>query len=202
IKDKETSYLSSLGSTIHLDEIDTLSLEAQTKLLKFLEQSNEAFRIIASTNKDIEELIHEGSFRKELYYRLNTIKITIPPLRNREEDIKLLAEHFLKQFNKKYGVNVILSKMILNAFYEYEWPGNVREMKNLIENLVITTEGKQVAFSQLPPKVRVGSISGAMTLPDRIEHFERTLILEAYDIYKSSYKVAQHLGISQSTAAR
>lgn len=202
VTNNEGAILFSAGETIYFDEIDALSLKAQSKLLKFLQQIKNKVRIISSTNKDIEDLIKQGKFRKELYYRLNIVTLNIPPLRDCKRDIKRFTQHFLSYFNQKYNRNITIPTIVMNAFHEYSWPGNIREMKNIIENLVITSDKNQVSFSQLPPKVRVGSVSNAMTLPDRIEHFERTLIMEAYDVYKSSYKVAQHLGISQSTAAR
>ncbi|WP_152413303.1 hypothetical protein [Halobacillus sp. BAB-2008] len=95
-----------------------------------------------------------------------------------------------------------LSPLVLHAFYEYDWPGNVRELENLIERLLITTDSDEITMDQLPSMIKTGSIAQAVTLPEKLEQLERFLVAEAYDQYGSSYKVAESLGISQSSAMR
>ncbi|MEC5423291.1 sigma 54-interacting transcriptional regulator [Virgibacillus sp. C22-A2] len=200
------------GSTLYLDEIDEMPYDMQSKLLNVLEnqqlvtQGNNKvemdIRFLVSTRKNLEELVKEGKFREDLYYRLNVIPIKVPPLRERKEDVSPLAFYFLNQLNEKYGQTVSLSPIVMNAFFEYEWAGNVREMRNLLEKLVITSDTSEIKLDQLPPNIKAGSISHAKSLPDKLEQLERYLIIESYDLYKSSYKVAESLGISQSSAIR
>lgn len=200
------------GGTLYLDNIDEMPIDMQSKLLDFIEnkrklplgedQVNMDIQFVASTKKSLSELVKEGKFREDLYYRLSIIPLEIPPLRDRKEDIYPLTMEFLNRFNQEYSRRVTISPFVMNAFYEYEWPGNVRELENLIERLVIVSESSEVNLSQLPTSVKLGSISKAKTLPDKMEQLEQTLILEAYDLYGSSYKVAESLGISQSSATR
>lgn len=141
------------GGTIFLDEIGELPLELQGKLLRVLQDGEFErlgnsrtikvdVRIIAATNRDLEEEIRHGRFRKDLFYRLNVFPITIPPLRQRKEDIPLLVSHFVTKFNKKMGKKIeTVSKDTLNALQEYHWPGNVRELESVIERGVITSRG-------------------------------------------------------------
>lgn len=110
--------------------------------------------------------------------------------------------YFLKKYNALYDRNVKLSPLVLHAFYEYDWPGNVRELENLIERLLITTDSDEITMDQLPSMIKTGSIAQAVTLPEKLEQLERFLVAEAYDQYGSSYKVAESLGISQSSAMR
>jgi len=135
--------------TLFLDEIAELPLDLQSKLHRVLD-SGEIFRIgdiapkqtnvrvIAATNKDLSQLVEEGKFREDLYYRLNVIPVTIPPLRERPEDILPLAEYFLNNYNRKYLKNVKLSESLISAYQHYPWPGNIRELNNVIQRLVIT----------------------------------------------------------------
>lgn len=135
--------------TLFLDEISELPLHLQSKLLRVLETSEVRrigsnydrkidFRLVAATNKDLKQMTEEGSFRKDLYYRLNVIPIRIPPLRERPEDILALATKFLADFNKRYETSAELDFDTLEAFQRYSWPGNVRELRNLIERRVIS----------------------------------------------------------------
>lgn len=200
------------GGTLYLDNIDEMTLEMQSHLLNLIENKEivattgmkikQDIRFVSSAKKDLFELVQEGKFREDLYYRLNIIPIDIPPLRNRKEDIYPLTMEFLQRFNQEYGRSVKITSYVLNSFYEYEWSGNVRELENLIERLVIISEKNEIKLGQLPSSIRYGSISKAKTLPEKMEQLERSLIIEAYDLYQSSYKVAESLGISQSAATR
>jgi transcriptional regulator with PAS, ATPase and Fis domain len=137
--------------TLFLDEIAELPLDLQAKLLRVLETGevtrigssnvpkNTDVRVIAATNKDLSCMVKRGAFREDLYYRLNVIPITIPPLRERKDEIPLLAHAFLEQFNMKYACDKTFSNELMDAFINYPWPGNIRELRNAVERLVITT---------------------------------------------------------------
>ncbi len=141
------------GGTIFLDEIGEMPLELQSKLLRVIQDGEFErlgsprtikvnVRIIAASNRNLEEEIRNGRFREDLFYRLNVFPITIPPLRQRKEDIPLLVNHFVAKFNKKTGKKIeTVSKETLNALQEYHWPGNVRELESVIERAVITSQG-------------------------------------------------------------
>ena len=141
------------GGTIFLDEIGEMPLELQCKLLRVIQDGEferlgsprtikTDVRIIAATNRNLEEEIRNGRFREDLFYRLNVFPITMPPLRQRKEDIPLLVNHFVAKFNKKIGKKIeTVSKDTLNALQEYHWPGNVRELESVIERAVITSQG-------------------------------------------------------------
>ena len=135
--------------TIFLDELGEMPLSLQSKLLRVLESGEVKrigssktiktdVRIIAATNRNLTKMVDEKTFREDLYYRLNVIPVNIPPLRERPEDIEALSEHFLNEFNRKYGRNVEISEDVLNKFKKYTWPGNIRELKNEIERYVVT----------------------------------------------------------------
>ena len=135
--------------TIFLDELGEMPLSLQSKLLRVLESGEVKrigssktiktdVRIIAATNRNLTKMVDEKTFREDLYYRLNVIPVNIPPLRERPEDIEALSEHFLNEFNRKYGRNVEISEDVLNKFKKYSWPGNIRELKNEIERYVVT----------------------------------------------------------------
>ena len=135
--------------TIFLDELGEMPLSLQSKLLRVLESGEVKrigssktiktdVRIIAATNRNLTKMVDEKTFREDLYYRLNVIPVNIPPLRERPEDIEALSEHFLNEFNRKYGRNVEISADVLNKFKKYSWPGNIRELKNEIERYVVT----------------------------------------------------------------
>ena len=141
------------NSTLFLDEIGEMPMDLQTKLLRVIQDGEFErlggpktikvnVRIIASTNRNLEEEIRKGRFREDLFYRLNVFPITIPPLRQRKEDIPLLVDYFVAKFNKKTGKKIeTVSKDTLNVLQEYDWPGNVRELENIIERAVITSQG-------------------------------------------------------------
>jgi PAS domain S-box-containing protein len=208
--------------TLFLDEIGEIPLNLQVKLLKAL-QENEIqriggtrpipidTRIIAATNKDLETMVEDGTFREDLFYRLNVIPIYIPPLNTRPEDISYLMDYFLEKFNKKYGTSAYLSLKAENKLINYSWPGNVRELENLMERLVVISDRAEIQLKDLPEKI-VSSpnsheqytvqINEICTLKQAHEELEEQLIIKAYKKYRSSYKVGKALGINQSTAYR
>jgi two-component system, NtrC family, response regulator AtoC len=158
--------LAHLG-TIFMDEVGEMTLRMQGLLLRFLEtgelqkvgSENAArhvnVRVIAATNRDLREMIKQGTFREDLFYRLNVIHIVVPPLRERRDDIPLLIAHFLEQFSSQNRTAVTtVSPDAMKAFLEYSWPGNVRELENVIERIIVTTDGDTIEVNHLPSEIR------------------------------------------------
>lgn len=199
--------------TLFLDEIGEMPLEIQAKLLQVLQEKTFRpiggrelkkvdVRIVAATNRDLSMMVKQGTFRKDLYYRLNVIPIAIPPLRERTEDILPLIYHYLQQFNKKYGRDVKLAPSTLQMFVGYPWEGNNREIENVIERIVITVDDV-VTVEDLPLSMQEAAVEqSGQSLYKMLEEVERNIILKAYKTYGSSYKVAEFLQISQSAATR
>ena len=163
-------------------------------------------RIVAATNKNLEEMVKAGTFREDLFYRLNVVHIEVPPLRERKEDIDLLAASFLETFNsedkrKIEGFTPAAKKALLS----YSWPGNIRELKNAIESAVVLARGKNIDKDDLPQQVR-DSGSGArisFDLPITLDEAERRLILETISYAKGNKtKAAELLGIGRKTISR
>ncbi len=211
------------GGTIFLDEIADMSPGLQVKILRVLQ--NRAFdriggvktirvdiRVIAATNQDLEGMVSQGRFREDLYYRLNVIPIRVPPLRARISDIPLLANHFLQEFSRKKKKPLKrLNPEVMDLLLHYAWPGNVRELENLMERLVILSEGEVVKVSDLPERFRVAlppsTAPGLRDFPeqgihltDAVQEFERHLILKALE--KSNWvksRAAQLLNLNRTT---
>ncbi|OLN27264.1 sigma-54 interaction domain-containing protein [Desulfosporosinus metallidurans] len=209
--------------TLFLDEIAELSPRMQAKLLQVLHE-NQYFkvggrelqqvncRIIAATNRNLQEMIKKGDFREDLYYRLNIFELTLPPLRDRKEEIIPLADFILQKFNKKYKFNHQFSQRCYDLFMQYSWPGNVRELENIIERLTVVTQATIIDEFDLPHSFHttaephltsIPTISThSLSLDDAVSHVEKNLILQAYKELGSSYEVAKTLDISQSKASR
>lgn len=205
--------------TIFLDEIGDLSLAVQTKLLRVLETkefervgSNEVIkmnaRIIAATNKDIEKEIEAGRFREDLYYRINVINVHIPPLRKRKDDLPLLVNHFIEEFNNKFGKNIKqFSSSAYDILAEYDWPGNVRELENVIEHAFILCGSDIIQVEHLPKRLR-NKVNDKQQdeNENRIKsknQFEKELIISALDKHKGSRKLtSKELGMDPSTLWR
>jgi transcriptional regulator with PAS, ATPase and Fis domain len=204
--------------TLFLDEISELPLQMQVKLLKVINEKKfirvggtktvtSDFRLIAATNKDLRRLVKEGKFREDLFYRLNVVPISIPPLRERKEDIIVLVKYFLEKYNKRYNVSKKISPEAFDVFLEYNWPGNVRELENCIERIVVTVDKDIIDLSDLPgflfkPFQDYTEPTELLPLKKAVEQTERQLIIKAYKLYKNTYKVANILGISQPTVVR
>jgi transcriptional regulator with PAS, ATPase and Fis domain len=167
------------GGTLFLDEIAELSLPLQAKLLRVLETGEirrlgscvnltSDFRLIAATNKDLKRMTEEGTFRKDLFYRLHVVDLVIPPLRERPEDITMLALHFLKKFNTKYNLDIALDNDMLAAFQHYDWPGNVRELRNAVEKYVVF--GLQDNPSQFSKTM--SGVAHQLAQPNYVKSFE------------------------------
>ncbi|WP_019121166.1 sigma-54 interaction domain-containing protein [Brevibacillus massiliensis] len=206
--------------TLFLDEIGEIPLNLQVKLLRVL-QDNELVRlggtkpvkinvrIVAATNRNLQEEIKKGHFREDLYYRLNVVPIYIPPLRERKDDILPLILHFIEKCNEKYKRNKIFSPTALDSLQEYEWPGNVRELQNIVERLIVTTDQNMVDIHHLPEvfvsnkqnQVKI-SVSGIMPLQEAIEMLEKQLLTLAKNKYQTTTKMAEALRVDQSTISR
>ena len=164
-KDKPGRFALAEGGTLFLDEIAELSTALQVKLLRVLQQkeyeplgatrsSKANVRIIAATNKDLSQLLALGTFREDLYYRLNVVKIELPPLNRHREDIPLLVDHFIHQFNLKKGKNIEgITDQAMGHLMEYEFPGNVRELENMIEHAFVLCHGTQIKLEHLPKEL-------------------------------------------------
>ncbi|MBX9974590.1 sigma-54-dependent Fis family transcriptional regulator [Cytobacillus firmus] len=205
------------GGTLFLDEIGEMPFSVQAKLLQLIQEkqfipvgSSEIkkvdVRIIAATNQNLTTMIENKSFREDLFYRLNVIDIHLPPLRERREDIIPLTYNFLNKFNQKYKENKVISEECLNVLTHYSWPGNVRQLENLIERLVIISNSI-MQVSDLPDMIKENTHqavypSHSTSLDKALDETKRILVRRSYQIHKSSRKVANDLGISQTKAAR
>lgn len=209
------------GGTILLDEVADIPLNLQVKLLRAI-QGKEIMRlggsktikldvrIIAATNKNLEEMAREGLFREDLFYRLNVVGITVPPLRERREDIPVLIHHFLKKFAQKHKVEKSIETDVTDFLCNYSWPGNVRELENLIENLVVLTREPVIRKMHLPERMLrstnegypIIDLHGIMPLKEAVGILEDKLIEMAMHEYGTTRKAAQALGVDQSTIVR
>jgi DNA-binding NtrC family response regulator len=190
------------GGTIFLDEIGDMSPALQVKMLRVIQEKeferiggvktiHVDVRIIAASNQNLDKAVSEKRFREDLFYRINVIPIHLPPLRERGPDIAILANHFLRKFNKLKKKNLLrISSEAMSFFLRYPWPGNVRELENLMEMLVVMKDGGDIEASDLPPKLlnqKMGDIPcGYMELPDEglnfnemVSQFEKDMLLQA-----------------------
>lgn len=205
------------GGTIFLDEIGDMPKAMQVKLLRVIQErefesvgglttQKVDVRIIAATNRNLEEMLSTGEFREDLYYRLNVININLPPLRNRKEDINLLVEFFIKKINKKLNKNVIeIEKEALNYLQEYHWPGNIRELENIIERATNMCEGDIIEGKDLPFYITkiapqnyrlINMPSGELKT---MQEYEREIIKTAMEKYKSFNRAGKALGLTHRT---
>ncbi len=205
--------------TLFLDEIGELPAHIQSKLLQLIQEKTIErlsgtrkieldFRLIVATNRNLEAEVQRGLFRSDLFYRLNVIRIHIPPLRQRKEDVLPLAHQFLARFCREYGKSLSFSPRFLAFLDQYDWPGNVRQLENLIERLVITVQDPIIDVSALPPEYTGDAVPPAEllarqgTLSERMDAYEAQIIRDSYHRCGTTVAVAKELGISQATAAR
>jgi len=207
------------GGTLFLDEISALRSDLQAKLLRVLQEkeierigSNKPIkidiRVISATNTNLEEAIAQGKFRQDLYFRLNVVPIFIPPLRERREDIPLLAQHFLNKFNTLYHKKIPgFSEKAMNALTRYHWPGNIRELENLIERIVVLSSGnEQIDLKHIPIEILLSSEQDIQDLMGREtglikmrDEFERRVILNALEACQwNQSETARMLKISRN----
>lgn len=222
------------GGTVFLDEIGEMPLLLQVKLLRVLQECEVQrigsgkpipidVRIIAATNRNLAEMVKQGSFREDLYYRLNIIPIEVPPLRQRREDIIPLVNHFLALINKKYGIHRTIKKDALKIFKAYDWPGNVRQLKNIVERICLLAVQPEITVNMVKQELdsnpdivhilknqhdenfetkQTVHPKFAGTLKEQVALFEKQLIKQALSEHPSIRETAKSLGCDQSTLVR
>jgi len=215
--DKEGLVQHAAGGSLMLDEIAEMSLSAQVRLLRVLQNGEFArvggneivktdVRVIAASNVDLEEAVREGRFRRDLFYRLNVYPIKLPPLRERIEDIPLLATHFLEIYKKRSNKNITgITKKALEWLRRFEWPGNVRELENAMERAAIIAQGRMITVDDLPHAVRgaEGSKTIEVEVGATIEEAEKRMILQTLAYTRGDRsRAAQILGIGRKTLYR
>lgn len=225
IKDRAGRFELANGGTILLDEIDTCSSSLQVKLLRILEEGNyervgdvktlnSDVRVIAATNQKLEELVKRGSFRGDLYWRLNVIKIDLPPLRDRVGDIPLLVQHFLDKYNlmrtnRNGGIIESVSQDAMDKLMNYSWPGNIRELENTVERACILVRGNCIGQKDLPDTIKASNVvsqnsqstvKDSFSLKSALKHPERDIILDALSHTSwNCTRTAAYLGINRTT---
>lgn len=209
------------GGSIFLDEVGEIPLDLQVKLLRVLQERELKkvggskvvkvdVRIIAASNRDLQELVSQGRFRQDLYYRLNVVPLEVPPLRERKEDIVALAMHYVRYFNRKYGFEKVLSAELIDAMESYSWPGNVRELANLVERMVVTSKGNILGAGEFPMEntasgsghMRTDPLPGPMSIQEALMETEKSVILKILQNSRSTAGAARSMGISRATLAR
>ncbi|SDJ06488.1 sigma-54 interaction domain-containing protein [Alteribacillus bidgolensis] len=210
------------GGTLFLDEIGELPYTMQVKLLELLEDKTfmpiggtkkkaADIRIIAATNQPLEKMVEEKHFRSDLYYRLNVFGINIPPLRERKEDVSTLAYIFLHQYNKEYGKFISLSSEAVDLLTQYKWPGNIRELENVIERTVVFSPEEVVRPKHLPgfiqketllPENMIFQKNSDETLYDFLERVEKDIIFLTAEQHPNTREIAKNLGMTQPTLIR
>ena len=215
------------NGVIFLDEIGELQPDMQAKLLRVI-QDGEFFRvggtvpvktnvrILSATNRDLEEFIEDERFRRDLYYRLNVVRIKVPNLRERTGDIPALVEHFLKKYSEKFQIRRRIDEDAVEYLKQCEWPGNIRELENVVQRLMISAKGEQITLLDVMRELHADVFESAsidvaveenhdgqvMDLEKMVENFERNIIKHACEKYGSTRKVARAIGISQTQLVR
>lgn len=206
------------GGTLFLDEIGEMSLNLQVKLLRALETRTIVrvgaskpiavdIRVVAATNRNLLDKIEDGSFREDLYYRLDVICIEIPPLRERVDEIAPLALKFINRFNKEYGQEKKLTYEVIKEFEHYSWNGNIRQLKNVIENMVIVSNSDYLQLNDIPwlageYEKRIAVQNREETMAEALARVEKHILKEAKAKYGSTRKIAKALDMDQSTVVR
>ncbi len=202
------------NGVLFLDEVGELPMKTQVKLLQVIQDhtiqrvgatklKKVNVRIIAATNRNLRQMVTDQEFREDLFYRINVIPLSIPPLRERRDDILPLVQFFLNRTNTKYALNKRLKDDLKNSLYELDWKGNVREMANLIERLILTTSGQAISHFHLPDDYKKKSATPQVqSLKEAVELTERSVLEDAYSKYKSTYEISRVLNTSQPTIVR
>jgi PAS domain S-box-containing protein/TyrR family helix-turn-helix protein len=209
------------GGTLFLDEIAELPFSLQVKLLTVLQDKTITpiggavprkvdIKLITATNKNLKQMVEEGKFREDLYYRIHVVPLEIPPLRERREEIPVLVHYFLNLFSEKYSLQRKLSDACFHILEKYDWPGNVRELENVVERLVVTSHDVLITPDHIPRYIcdaashsRKGvKVERMLTMQEAFEEVEKQLLERAYEQYKTTTKIAAALGISQPSASR
>ena len=209
------------GGTLFLDEIGELPLAMQSKVLRVIQEKEVRriggeenkpvdVRIIAATNRNLKKEMEKGNFRSDLYYRLFVVPINIPPLRQRKEDIAPLTNYFLNKFNAMYEVKKEISSEAIKAMEKYNWYGNVRELRNIIERLVVSVAGNTISAFQVEMCLKEDNFNNAepvkngenATLDELIENYEKQIIIQAVEECGTLTAAAQKLNVNKSTISR
>ncbi|WDV46554.1 sigma 54-interacting transcriptional regulator [Clostridiaceae bacterium M8S5] len=205
------------GGTLFLDEIGELPMSLQAKFLHVLQEEEITpvgsikpikldVRIICATNCDLKNMVEVNKFRGDLYHRLNVFEINIPPLREREKDLYILISHFLNVFNKKYSKSCKFSEKAMELLSKYPWKGNVRELSNIIERCILTTDTNTILATDLPAcffkRDNLTNSTDIGNLEKALKATQKRMINEAYKKYKTTRKIAEVLEISQTKACR
>jgi DNA-binding NtrC family response regulator len=229
-RSKDGLLVSAEGGTVFLDEIGELSLDVQAKMLRALQEKEVRpvgathsipikARIVAATNRDLASMVDKGTFRKDLFYRLNVVNLKLPPLRDRREDIPLLAAHFLDRISREHGRKFTLSDEVLRAMLRHDWPGNVRELENSMERACALTSGPIIHLGDLPTQLQqqgleakraataaatvAGTESSAAPGVKTLAEMEREAIMDAIRILNGDkLQAAKLLGIGKTTLYR
>lgn len=226
-KGKKGLFEAANHGTIFLDEIGEMPLPLQVRLLRVLQESELTriggttpislnTRVIAATNKNLTKMIQEGTFREDLFYRLNIIPIYIPALRDRKEDIIPLIYHFLHGFNQKYGINRTFTQPALASFQQYDWPGNVRELQNLVERITLMSPKSEIDVQDIHTELQFSqrghaaddnqifhsSSINVAPLKQQVEELETSIIIQALEVFPSIRQAALALKVDQSTLVR
>jgi len=203
------------NGTLFLDELGEMPLLLQAKLLRAIQEkevvrvgSTKAIevnvKIIAATNRNLEKMVRESTFREDLYYRLMVVPIHLPPLRERKEDITLLVKFFVEKLNIRFDFNRRISSQLVDKLTEYSWPGNVRELENIIERMMIISAEDELSVNLLPETMRQRAVfpKRGTKLKDAVAQTEAYILNETYNEYKSWQKVAEVLGVDRTTIFR
>jgi transcriptional regulator with PAS, ATPase and Fis domain len=202
---------------LFLDEVGEMPLNLQVKLLKVIQEKEIQrvggtvakkvdVRIIAATNRNLKEMVQEGTFREDLFYRLNVVPIFIPALRERRKEIPSLIRLFLEEINQKYGTNKVLDKELNSFFYKYSFPGNIRELSNVLEQLVLLNSEDTLGLQHLPEEYQNSDLpqnkKETQSLKNVVESAEKNYLRQAAIKYRTTYELAKALETSQPTIVR
>lgn len=216
---KKGLFEAAQGGTIFLDEISELPLNLQVKLLQVI-QDREIVRVggvkkipvdvrlISAANRDLHQLVEEGKFREDLYYRLNVVPIQVPPLRERPEDIAPLIRKYLSKYNKRLHDNKVIDEDAMAVLLKYDWPGNIRELQNIVERLILTTRENVITVENLPGFIATTkrpfsrNAGSASSLAEILDQAEKDVLINALKKYKTTRAMAGALKISQPSVVR
>ena len=217
----KVSALELAGSgTLFINEVDNLPIDLQLRLVKIFKNAEDRcfapgstdggnlnVRLIASSQKDLKQMVKEGKFREELFYLLNTIPLEIPPLRRRPEDVLALILHFLKDKNKAYKTNKRFTQQAIDMLLDYSWPGNIREIESVIERVLLTSPSTVIQSAHIPDFIASYAFKRNLSdkdfsLKSALEFYEKRLILQAFEQHKTTTATAHALGISQPSVVR